>query len=87
MMSSEEKEVVVCPPPSLPSVAACETEHELDPSASARAASGRSTRVRLEALLRRDLSRESIEAGPPSLWRYAPLLPVAPPAEPGSRRG
>jgi threonine synthase len=31
--------------------------------------------------LRRDLSREVIEAGPPSLWRYAPLLPVAPSAE------
>jgi threonine synthase len=30
---------------------------------------------------RRTVSRESIAAGPPSLWRYAPLLPVAPPAE------
>src|SRR5204862_14682 len=30
---------------------------------------------------RRTVSRESIEAGPRSLWRYAPLLPVAPPAE------
>ena len=25
------------------------------------------------------LTREEIEAGPPSLWRFAPLLPVAPP--------
>ncbi len=25
------------------------------------------------------ITRESIAAGPPSLWRYAPLLPVAPP--------
>src|SRR3954469_25742260 len=25
------------------------------------------------------LTREEIVAGPPSLWRYAPLLPVAPP--------
>ncbi len=32
--------------------------------------------------LERTVSRESIEAGPPSLWRYAPLLPVSPPAEP-----
>jgi threonine synthase len=32
--------------------------------------------------LRRDLSREAIEAGPPSLWRYASLLPVVAPAEP-----
>src|SRR5207248_8531216 len=27
-------------------------------------------------------TRERIAAGPPSIWRYAPLLPVAPPAEP-----
>jgi threonine synthase len=26
-------------------------------------------------------TRESIAAGPPSIWRYAPLLPVEPPAE------
>src|SRR5207248_7381452 len=26
-------------------------------------------------------TRERIAAGPPSIWRYAPLLPVAPPAE------
>jgi threonine synthase len=32
--------------------------------------------------LRRTLTRATIEAGPPSLWRYAPLLPVEPPAEP-----
>ena len=30
---------------------------------------------------RRSVSRESIEAGPPSTWRYAALLPVAAPAE------
>jgi threonine synthase len=30
---------------------------------------------------RRTVSRERIEAGPPSLWRYAPLLPVEAPAE------
>jgi threonine synthase len=28
------------------------------------------------------LTHEAIAAGPPSIWRYAPLLPVAPPAEP-----
>jgi threonine synthase len=32
--------------------------------------------------LRRALTRERIEAGPPSLWRYAPLLPVQAPPEP-----
>src|SRR5687768_828961 len=29
----------------------------------------------------RTATRERIAAGPPSLWRYAPLLPVAPPPE------
>ena len=29
----------------------------------------------------RSFTRETIAAGPPSLWRYAPLLPVAPPDE------
>jgi threonine synthase len=32
--------------------------------------------------LRRTLTRASIEAGPPSLWRYEQLLPVAAPSEP-----
>ena len=31
--------------------------------------------------LARTATRERIAAGPPSIWRYAPLLPVAPPAE------
>ena len=31
--------------------------------------------------LGRTVTRERIAAGPPSIWRYAPLLPVAPPAE------
>jgi threonine synthase len=35
-----------------------------------------------EDALRASLTRDAIESGPPSLWRYAPLLPVAPPAEP-----
>jgi threonine synthase len=32
--------------------------------------------------LAREATRERIEAGPPSLWRYAPFLPVAPPSQP-----
>ncbi len=32
--------------------------------------------------LRTTFTRESIETGPCSIWRYAPLLPVAPPVEP-----
>jgi threonine synthase len=35
-----------------------------------------------EDRVRRAFTRERIEAGPPSLWRYAALLPVEPPAEP-----
>ena len=35
----------------------------------------------------REVSRERIEAGPPSLWRYAPLLPVAPPPDAASGPG
>jgi threonine synthase len=30
---------------------------------------------------RRTVTREAIEAGPQSIWRYAPLLPVAPPED------
>jgi threonine synthase len=33
-------------------------------------------------VLRATASRERFAAGPPSIWRYADLLPVAPPAEP-----
>ena len=32
--------------------------------------------------MRGEVTRESIAAGPASIWRYAPLLPVEPPAEP-----
>ena len=31
--------------------------------------------------IRAAISRESIAAGPPTIWRYAPLLPVDPPGE------
>jgi threonine synthase len=37
--------------------------------------------------LRRTVSRESIEAGPTSLWRYAALLPVEPPADSATSPG
>ncbi len=32
--------------------------------------------------LRQTVTKERIASGPPSIWRYAPLLPVAPPKEP-----
>ena len=35
----------------------------------------------------REVSRDRIEAGPRSLWRYAPLLPVAPPPDAASGPG
>lgn len=37
--------------------------------------------------LERTVSRELIEAGPQSLWRYAPLLPTPPPSDPDSGPG
>src|SRR5579872_1757247 len=38
-------------------------------------------------LIARTVSRESIEAGPRSLWRYAPFLPADPPADSASGPG
>jgi threonine synthase len=35
--------------------------------------------------LRSELTRDAIEQGPDSLWRYAPLLPVLPDADPAQR--
>jgi threonine synthase len=61
---------------------ACEREVELEPIGVCARCFGPLEPVYDKDALRRDLSRETIEAGPPSLWRYAPLLPVGPPAEP-----
>ena len=36
------------------------------------------------ARVRREVPRDTITAGPATLWRYAPLLPVADPAHPVS---
>ncbi|MGH2999684.1 MAG: threonine synthase, partial [Gaiellaceae bacterium] len=56
----------------------CETEFPLDPVGVCAKCFGP-----LEPVYDRDrkVTREQIEAGPPNIWRYAPLLPVAPPAE------
>ncbi|TMM08862.1 MAG: pyridoxal-phosphate dependent enzyme, partial [Actinobacteria bacterium] len=56
----------------------CETEFPLDPVGVCVRCFGP-----LEPVYAKDrvVTREQIEAGPPSIWRYAPLLPVAPPAE------
>jgi threonine synthase len=56
----------------------CETEFPLDPVGVCAKCFGP-----LEPVYAKDrvVTRAQIEAGPPSIWRYAPLLPVAPPAE------
>ena len=61
---------------------ACGSEYQLEPVGVCARCFGPLEPVYDTEALRRELSREAIEAGPPSLWRYAPLLPVRPPAEP-----
>ena len=60
----------------------CETEHALDAVGICSRCFGPLDPIYDWDELRRTFTRESVEAGPPSLWRYAALLPVAPPAEP-----
>jgi threonine synthase len=60
---------------------ACEREYPLEPVGVCARCFGPLEPVYDREAQRRELGREAIEAGPPSLWRYAPLLPVAPPAE------
>ncbi|MCS7008015.1 MAG: threonine synthase [Thermoleophilia bacterium] len=60
----------------------CEREHPLEAVGVCSACFGPLDPVYDKEALRRTLTREAIAAGPPSLWRYAPLLPVTPPAEP-----
>lgn len=60
----------------------CETHHPLDPVGVCSRCFGPLDPVYDRDEQRRTVSRESIAAGPPSIWRYAPFLPVAAPAEP-----
>src|SRR5256714_3003993 len=60
----------------------CETPYPLDPIGVCSRCFGPLDPVYDRAEQRRTVSRESIEAGPSNIWRYAGLLPVAPPAEP-----
>ena len=60
----------------------CETDHELVAVGVCSRCFGPLDPIYDEGTLARTATRELIEAGPLSLWRYAPLLPVAPPAEP-----
>jgi threonine synthase len=56
----------------------CESRYPLDPIGTCARCFGPLDPVYEDE---RTVTRESIEAGPQSLWRYADLLPVAPPAE------
>jgi threonine synthase len=60
----------------------CETQVPLDPVGVCSRCFGPLDPVYDRDEQRRTVSRESIAAGPPSIWRYAPLLPVAAPPEP-----
>jgi threonine synthase len=59
----------------------CETQYHLEPIGVCARCFGPLDPVYDRDAQRRTVSRESIEAGPLSIWRYADLLPVAAPAE------
>ena len=59
----------------------CETDHALEAVGICSRCWGPLDPVYDRTELARQATRESIAAGPPSLWRYAPFLPVAPPTE------
>ena len=60
----------------------CEREYPLEPIGICAACWGPLDPVYDKGALRRELSHQAIASGPPSIWRYAGLLPVAPPADP-----
>jgi threonine synthase len=60
----------------------CETEHALEAVGTCRRCFGPLDPVYDWDEVERAFTREAIGAGPPSIWRYAPLLPVDVPAEP-----
>jgi threonine synthase len=60
----------------------CETEHALEAVGTCPRCFGPLDPVYDWDEVERTFTREAIAAGPLSIWRYAPLLPVAPPAEP-----
>ena len=59
----------------------CEREYELEAVGVCARCFGPLDPVYEVEAQRASLTHAVIESGPPSLWRYAPLLPVAPPAE------
>jgi threonine synthase len=65
----------------------CETEHPTVATGSCARCFGPLEPVYDWDRVAREATRERIEAGPRSLWRYAPLLPVAAPADAASGPG
>jgi threonine synthase len=59
----------------------CETDHPLEAVGICSRCWGPLDPVYDRDELARTATREAIAAGPPSIWRYAPFLPVEPPAE------
>src|SRR5581483_8711941 len=59
----------------------CETQYDLDPVGVCSRCFGPLDPVYDRDEQRRTVTRESIAAGPQSIWRYEALLPVAPPDE------
>jgi threonine synthase len=59
----------------------CETEHALEAVGVCSRCWGPLDPIYDRTALVRTATREAIEAGPRSIWRYAPFLPVEPPAE------
>jgi len=59
----------------------CDTKYALDAIGTCSRCFGPLDPVYDRDELTRTATRERIEAGPPSIWRYASLLPVAPPKE------
>ena len=60
----------------------CEREHALEAVGVCSACFGPLDPVYDWDVVRETFTREAIAVGPASIWRYAPLLPVEPPAEP-----
>jgi threonine synthase len=79
-MSSETKEDPQMPATSL-SCRVCETAHPLEANGTCSRCFGPLDPVYDWDLLRATVSRESIAAGPASIWRYEALLPVEAPEE------
>jgi threonine synthase len=78
-MSSERKENPL--PATALRCRICETDHALEAIGVCSRCWGPLDPVYDRGELARTVTRDAIAAGPPSLWRYAPLLPVTPPDE------